>query len=174
MNLADIPIGDNAPDIVRAVIEIPQKSRNKYLYDLDLEVFRLKRVLHSAVQYPAAYGFIPQTRWDDDEPLDVLVLCDDLLSPGVLLNVRPIGLLAIQDEEITDSKVLAVPVGDPRYSEVSNLTDIAAHRLREIEHFFENYKQLEGKTVRSYGWSPCLFARHAIMRGRSLYEAYKK
>ena len=171
MNLADIPIGSQAPDIIPVVIEIPQKSRNKYLYDLELELFRLKRVLHSAVQYPTAYGFIPQTLWDDDEPLDAMVLCDETLSPGVILDVRPIGMLAMKDQEIVDSKILTVPVGDPRYRDVTDISHVAQHRLNEIEHFFENYKHLEGKHVKSFGWSTCIFAKQSILRGN---KAYKK
>ena len=172
MNLADLPIGDLAPDVVPAVVEIPQKSRNKYLYDLDLEVFRLKRVLHAAVQYPTAYGFIPQTLWDDEEPLDVMVLCDEILTPGVVLYVRPIGLLAMKDQAVVDNKVLTVPVGDPRYRDVTDITHIAHHRLREIEHFFESYKHLEGKDVKSFGWSTCLFAKQSILRGMKKYKRH--
>ena len=172
MNLADIPLGDRAPDIVPVVIEIPQKSRNKYLYDLKLEVFRLKRVLHAAVQYPTAYGFIPSTLFGDGEPVDAMVLCDEVLSPGVILHVRPIGMLAMEDEKMTDSKILTVPVGDPRYSDVTDIVHVSGHRLREIEHFFENYKHLEGKEVTSFGWSPCLFAKQAILHGMKAYQKH--
>jgi inorganic pyrophosphatase len=170
MNLANIPLGEHSPDIVPAVIEIPRRSRNKYSYDLDLEVFRLKRVIHSAVEYPTSYGFIPSTAWDDDEPLDVMVLGEEDFEPGVVVMVRPIGLIVMKDREITDSKILSVPVNDPRYSDIGNITDVSAHLLREIEHFFESYKHLEGHDVKSFGWSPCLFARNAILRGSKEYE----
>jgi inorganic pyrophosphatase len=172
MNLADIPIGDEAPAIVPAVIEIPKKSRTKFIYDLTLQLFRLKRVLHSAVQYPAAYGFVPQTLWDDDEPLDIIVLSDEPFTPGVLVRTRPVGLLLIQDDDELDSKVLAVPVGDPRFADITEITHVSAHLLREIEHFFESYKQLEGTHVRSFGWNPATFAHQAITRGMRAYTEH--
>jgi inorganic pyrophosphatase len=172
MNLADIPIGEDAPRSVHAVVEIPQKSKNKYVYDLSLELFRLKRVLHSAVQYPAAYGFIPQTLWDDNEPLDVMILSDEPLATGIIILVRPIGLLAMQDDEIVDSKVLAVPDKDPRYDGISDITAVSPHLLKEIEHFFETYKELEGKHVRSWGWSPVAFSWQAIERGMQEYRLH--
>jgi inorganic pyrophosphatase len=172
MNLADIPIGEHAPELVHAVVEIPQKSKNKYVYDLSLELFRLKRVLHSAVQYPAAYGFVPQTLWDDDEPLDVLILSDETLATGIIIAVRPIGLLAMEDDKVVDSKILAVPDRDPRYASVRDITDVSTHLLKEIEHFFETYKELEGTHVRSCGWSTATFAFHAIERGMLEYQRH--
>jgi inorganic pyrophosphatase len=170
MRLANIPIGTHAPDVVTTVVECPRKSRNKYLYDLDFDLFRLKRVLHGAVQYPTAYGFVPQTRWDDDEPMDMLVFTDEEMEPGVVLDVRPIGMLAMRDETVLDSKILGVPVHDPRYEDILDLVHVPTHLLKEIEHFFETYKHLERKHVQSFGWSTAEFARHAVLRGMALYE----
>ena len=172
MNLADIPIGEHAPRIAHAVVEIPQRSQNKYVYDLRLEMFRLKRVLHSAVQYPAAYGFIPQTLWDDEEPLDVMILSDEPLATGIILAVRPIGLLAMQDDQVIDNKILAVPDSDPRYDNIHEITDVSIHLLKEIEHFFETYKELEDLHVKSFGWSTVAFAYQAIEKGMREYKRY--
>jgi len=169
MNLADLPIGDHAPEIVHAIVETPRKSRIKYLYDLELELFRLKRVLHSAVQYPTAYGFVPQTVWDDNEPLDIMILTDEAMEPGILVNVRPIGLLVMKDEKTADHKVLAVPAGDPRYNGMTDITSVSTHVLKEIEHFFETYKYLEKKHVESFGWSTRDFALGTIRRAMLEY-----
>src|SRR5579864_7364624 len=115
-----LPIGDQAPELVNAVIEIPLQSVNKFEYDKKLHVFRLDRTLHSPVHYPGDYGFIPSTLGQDGDPLDVLVLVPAPSFPGCLMEVRPIGLLRLVDQGTRDSKVLAVSSSDPRYTEVKN------------------------------------------------------
>src|SRR5690242_11479982 len=107
-NYKDIPIGEKAPESVNAIIEIPRGSRNKIEYNPSLGIFQLDRVLYSAVHYPYSYGFIPSTLWDDGDPLDILVFCDQELITGLLLEVIPIGGLEMIDDKGSDLKVIAV------------------------------------------------------------------
>jgi inorganic pyrophosphatase len=151
-NLFAIPAGDQAPDIVSAIIEVPKNSSNKYEYDPKLEIFRLNRALYSPLHYPGCYGFIPSTVAEDGDPVDILVLTNEPTFPGALLMARPLGYLEMSDEKGRDQKVLAVPTGDPRYDASRHLDNISRHRLREIEHFFTIYKELEGKRVTVDGW----------------------
>ncbi len=170
-NLKELPVGDNAPHEVNVIIEIPKGTHTKIEYDPKLEVFKLDRVLYSAVHYPTAYGFIPHTLWEDGDPLDVLVLNEEPLQTGLLLRARPVGVLVMTDEKGSDSKILAVPSLDPRYNHVGDIKDVAKHFLREAEHFFETYKELEGKFVKSFGWEPCQAAEEAILKALKAYEA---
>ena len=137
---------------IDVVIEIPQGSRNKYEYDHAAHAVRLDRVLHSSVHYPTDYGFIPETLAKDGDPLDVLVVVLDPTFPGCHVPARPIGVLLMHDEKGGDEKILAVPVGDPRFEEVDDLDDLPAHWLREIETFFATYKLLEDKFTELDGW----------------------
>ena len=160
-----------APDQVNAIIEIPKGTHVKIEYDVKLQIFKVDRVLYSAVHYPTAYGFIPSTLWDDGDPLDILVLTEEPLQTGLFLQTRSIGLLVMTDEKGSDSKVLSVPVHDPRYAGVNDISDIQEHFLLEAEHFFETYKQLEGKPVKSFGWQPAGEARKAIKKGMMGYRS---
>jgi inorganic pyrophosphatase len=147
-----LPIGDKAPEIVTAVIEIPLDSVNKYEYDKSLHVFRLDRNLHSPVHYPGDYGFIPQTLAEDGDPLDVLILGDAPTFPGCVFKARPVGLFEMLDQGVPDEKVVAFALGNPRAASIVNYTDVMPHVLREIEHFFSVYKNLEGKRTEVLGW----------------------
>jgi len=162
-NLYHLPTGDKAPDLVNAVIEVPLGSSNKYEYDAELGVFRLDRVLYSPMHYPGDYGFIPSTYAEDDDPLDVLVLMNRPSFPGAVLRSRPLGFLEMSDEKGRDQKILAVPVDDPRYDGNRHLDSISRHRLREIEHFFRIYKELEGKTTVVEDWHG-MDDTHALIR----------
>ena len=137
---------------VFAFIEIPRGSRNKYEYDERAGRFVLDRVLYSSVHYPTDYGFVTETLAEDGDSLDVLVLVQEPTFPGCLIPARPLGGLDMHDEKGSDFKVLAVPVGDPRYAHVRTLADIGDHWLREIETFFATYKQLEPKQTEVLGW----------------------
>lgn len=139
--------------IVEAVIEIPKGSRNKYEYDHKLHRIKLDRVLYSSVYYPADYGFLEDTLSEDGDPLDVLVLTNEPTFPGCVVPARPIGILNMRDEKGIDHKILAVPVGDPRFNEVISLETLAPHWLKEIENFFATYKELENKWSEVTGWS---------------------
>jgi inorganic pyrophosphatase len=161
-NRLNLPLGANAPDEINVVVEIPSGSRNKYEYDKSLDIFRLDRALHSPIFYPGDYGFVPRTLALDDDPLDVLILVSEPTFSGCLVLARPIGLLKMVDGGKEDDKVLAVPVGEPDYADVHNFTQIFPHQLRKIQHFFETYKLLEGKTTSTQGWDDAAAARRQI------------
>lgn len=144
----DIKPGPSAPEIVYAVIEIPKGSRNKYEYNKELGAFSLDRVLYSPFMYPADYGIIPQTLYDDGDPLDILVMMEEPTFPGCIIEARPIGMMEMIDKGKQDDKILAVPVEDPRYKEIKNIDEIPSHILDEIAHFFSEYKRLEGKKLK--------------------------
>lgn len=162
MSLYDLAPGDSAPDVVNVVVEIPKGTRNKIEFDPTDAVFRLDRVLYSPVHYPGDYGFIPGTLSPDGDALDVLVLVTDPTFTGCVLSARPIGVLEMRDEAGVDEKVLAVPERDPRFRELRNLSDLPGHLLKEIEYFFEVYKDLEGKETALLGWEPAEKARQII------------
>jgi inorganic pyrophosphatase len=166
----DVPAGPNPPEVVTAVIEIPTNERNKYELDKELGVYRLDRVLHSAVHYPGDYGFIPRTLGDDDDPLDILVLMTVPVFTGCLLDARPVGLFHLVDRGRSDEKVLAVPVSDPFADHIRSLDDIPPHALKEIEHFFQVYKDLEGVTTRTRGFEGPDAARQVILEAMAHYE----
>jgi len=164
-----LPIGAAAPDEVNAVIEIPRGQTNKYEYDKELHVFRLDRNLYSPVHYPGDYGFIPSTLSDDGDPLDVLVLVDAPSFTGCVMTVRPIGFLEMVDQGQGDEKVLAVGTNNPIYKEVQDYEGLYPHLLREIEHFFTIYKELEAKTTRIVGWHDAGDAREIISECQKRY-----
>lgn len=139
MDMYRLPVGQDAPRIVNAVIEIPGNTRNKVEYDPELGVFCIDRVLYSPVRYPGDYGFIPGTLSPDGDALDVLVLVTEPTFTGCVMSVRPIGMLEMTDEAGTDEKILAVPENDPRYQEIHDLGDLPHHIAKEIEYFFNIY-----------------------------------
>ena len=168
-NYLALPIGEGAPDEINTVIEIPRGQTNKYEYDKQLHVFRLDRNLYSPVHYPGDYGFIPSTLSDDGDPLDVLVLVDAPSFPGCVMTVRPIGMLKMVDQGKGDEKILAVGMNNPIYHDVREYSEVYPHVLREIEHFFSIYKELEAKTTRIVGWEDAELAREMISKCRMLY-----
>ena len=146
MNLwHDIPLGDNAPEEFNTIIEIPKGSPNKYEIDKETGLIKLDRVNYSAAPYPFDYGFAPQTLWDDNDPLDVIVLTSYPLHPGILVAVRPVAVMEMIDSGDSDYKIIAVPVEDKRWEDVKDLADLNKHTLKEYQHFFETYKALKGK-----------------------------
>ncbi|KAF5035711.1 Inorganic pyrophosphatase [anaerobic digester metagenome] len=171
MNLwKDIATGPAAPEAVYAVIEIPRGSRNKYEYDKEKEAFILDRVLYSPVHYPAEYGIIPKTLWDDGDPMDILVLMDQPTFPGCIIETRPVGVMKMIDTGENDDKILGVPVDDPRFKDVFDIEDLPEHLLDEIQHFFVEYKKLQGKKTEVLGWEGKEEAFDAIKRSIKLYE----
>ena len=171
INLTALPAGPNPPHLVNAIVEIQQGGSNKYEYDKELGLFRLDRVLYSAVHYPMAYGFIPSTLADDGDPLDILVMTRSPTFTGCLIEAKPIGLFRMHDEKGEDEKILSVPTVDPRFSEMDSLADMRPHRLREVEHFFSIYKDLEDKKVEIIGWADRDHAILAINRAIKAYAA---
>jgi inorganic pyrophosphatase len=171
----DLSPGTHPPDDVTAVIEIPFGSRNKYELDKHTGMLRLDRVLYSAVHYPGDYGFIPRTLHEDNDPLDVLVLVKEQTFPGCLIDVRPIGVLKMLDKGEPDDKILAVPRFDPYHEEWFDIADIPSHALKEIEHFFKSYKDLEGKRVEILGWGKSVEAMRIISESIERYDkAYRQ
>jgi inorganic pyrophosphatase len=143
----DISPGEGLPSHFVAVVEIPTGSNIKYELDKQSGMLRLDRVLYSAVHYPANYGFLPQTLAEDDDPLDVLVLCQEAVAPLTLVNARAIGLMTMLDAGKRDHKILAVAVDDPEYNNFHEAEELPPHRLAMLRRFFQDYKQLEGKAV---------------------------
>ena len=137
---------------IEVVVEIPSGSRNKYEYDHARHRFVLDRVLYSSVHYPCDYGFIEGSMGEDGDPLDVLVVIAEPTFPGCVVRVRPIGVLDMADEKGHDYKILAVASDDPRWEQTHALEDLSAHRLREIENFFDTYKTLENRQTDVRGW----------------------
>jgi len=172
-SLYDLDPGPHCPDRVRMVVEIPKGSTNKYEYDSELNLFRLDRALYSPVHYPGDYGFIPGTLAEDGDPADVLALVEEPSFCGCLIEVRPIGMLNMIDQDKTDQKILAVPVRNPRYDEVHRLDEIFAHVRKEVEHFFDIYKELENRKTATLGWSGAEKARKAITQARNRYQKKK-
>lgn len=134
------------------LIEIPKGSRNKYEYDFTLNKIRFDRTLFSSMMYPGDYGFIPETLALDHDPLDVLVLGIEPTYPMVVMEVKPIGVFHMTDEKGPDEKIICVPVSDPIWGKRDDISDLNPHRLKEIEHFFQVYKDLEKKKVDTGGW----------------------
>lgn len=166
----DLPAGSDPPSALNAVIEIPRGSRNKYELDKETGLFRFDRLLYSSVHYPGDYGFIPRTLAEDDDPLDVLIMVTVPTFPGCLMEVRPIGAFEMRDEKGLDEKILCVPIRDPLYGDYHDLHDVAAHYLREVEHFFAVYKDLEGVKPTIAGWRDLPRAIETIERCRVQYD----
>jgi inorganic pyrophosphatase len=169
VSLHEIDPGPSCPEVVRMIVEIPKKSGNKYEYDAALGVFRLDRALYSPMHYPGDYGFIPGTRAEDGDPLDVLALVEEASFTGCLIEVRPVGILNMVDNDQADQKIVAVPTRNPRYDEIHTMDQIFPHVRREIEHFFSIYKELEGKKTRMDGWGSPAGAREVIVKSRKSY-----
>lgn len=172
MNLwHDIPRGSK--EELNVVIEIPMHSRVKYELDKDTGLIKFDRVLYSPMHYPANYGFVPQTLWDDGDPLDVLVIGYEALVPGCLIEVRPIGVLDMIDGGEGDAKVLAVPTSDPRFKNTKDIGDIEPHLLEEIQHFFRVYKDLQKKKVEVGDWQGISEAFAVVEKSFKLYDEKK-
>lgn len=134
------------------LIEIPKGSRNKYEYDFELHKIRYDRMIFSSMMYPADYGFIPESLALDSDPLDVLVLVSEPTFPGCVMRVKPIGVFHMADEKGPDEKIICVPISDPVWNKLDDLSDVNPHLINEIEHFFQVYKDLEKKKVAVNGW----------------------
>lgn len=143
----DIDFSKITPEKFISVIEIPRGGKNKYELDKETGMLKLDRVLYTSTHYPANYGFIPKTYAEDNDPLDVLVLCQEPIVPMTLVEARPIGMLNMIDDDENDEKIIAVPVNDPSYSCYNDISELPAHLFEEISHFFEVYKILENKST---------------------------
>ncbi|MGB8356353.1 MAG: inorganic diphosphatase [Chthoniobacteraceae bacterium] len=169
----DVEPGDDIPACFNTIIEIPLGSSNKYELDKKSGLLKLDRVLHSAVYYPANYGFIPQTLSEDGDPLDVLVLGAEPVYPLTLVAARPIGLMTMIDQEELDHKVIAVHIHDPEYNTYHDAHDLPPHKLAVIKRFFEDYKTLEHKRVVVDDILPASEASPVIERSLETYRRWK-
>lgn len=163
--MLDIPPGKDPPERIYVHIENPKGSRVKYEYDEELGVLRFDRAIGTSNVFPTNYGSMPSTRGEDGDPLDVLLLFDEPLLPGCVVDARPIGMLDMVDEKGGDSKILAVPTGDRRYDEVKSYEDLGDYELKRIENFFSVYKDLEKpvKWTKVNGWKGPDEAKAKIM-----------
>ncbi len=152
-----------------AYIEVPKGSSVKYELDKETGLIKVDRMMYSSVYYPGDYGFIPQTMSEDKDPTDVIIINDFPLLPGVLINVRPIGLIEMIDGGERDEKIICVPTDDPRYKDVHDISDVAEHRIKEIENFFATYKLLQKKEVEIKSIQPAAAAKQAVKDGLALY-----
>ena len=167
----DYETGPDAPEEIYAVIENPTGTQNKYEYDKDKESVVLDRVLHSSINYPGDYGFIPQAYYEDGDPMDILVVTTHATFPGCVIEARPIGILYMDDGGEQDDNVIAVPTEDPRWDNVEDLEDLNEHKKKEIAEFFKTYKNLEPKKeVKIEGWGGKEEAFEAIEKSQELYS----
>jgi inorganic pyrophosphatase len=156
----DISIGEETPEIVNAIIEIPKDSKLKYELDKETGLLKLDRYMFSAVHYPGDYGFIPRTLWEDGDPLDVCIITQRATVPMALCKVKVIGVIRMKDNHEMDNKIIAVHMADPTFSIWNDISDIPKHFIEELQNFLETYKTLENKEVE-------------IMEIRGREEAYK-
>lgn len=167
MRIDAISIGNNPPDDVNVIIEVPVGGQPiKYEMDKDAGTLVVDRFLYTPMSYPGNYGFVPHTLSDDGDPIDVLIPSTRQLVPGCVINARPIGVLIMEDNEGQDEKILAVPSPalTKRYDHVAEYSDLPEITLKQVEHFFEHYKDLEpGKWVRLSGWQSADKARQMIV-----------
>jgi inorganic pyrophosphatase len=140
--------GNDAPEIVNGIVEIPKGSRAKYELDKASGLLMLDRVLYSSVYYPANYGFIPQSYCEDNDPLDILIISQIEVVPLCIVSARPIGVLRMLDGGEADDKILAVAAGDPSVNHIHDISELPGHFMSELKNFFEDYKKLEKKTVK--------------------------
>ncbi len=155
---------------ITVMIEIPKGSRNKYEYDKKSKTIRFDRMLFSAVHYPSDYGFIPDTLALDGDPLDALVLVWEPTFPGCMIEAKPVGVFKMWDERGQDEKILCVPVQDPLWNHIQELSDVPPHLLKEIEHFFRIYKDLEKKKTGVEGWQDRQEALRVIREAEERFQ----
>ena len=168
MRIDAIPIGENPPEDINVIVEVPHGGHPvKYELDKASGTLFVDRFMHTAMHYPCNYGFVPHTLSEDGDPIDVLVVSRIPVVPGAVIRSRPIGVLMMHDEAGQDEKILAVPVQklNPYYKDVHNYTDMPDILLQRITHFFEHYKDLEdGKWVKVDGWQDADKARELIVK----------
>lgn len=168
--LHDLRPGPRPPHEIFTYVEIPRGSRNKYELDKESGLLMFDRLLYSAMHYPGDYGFIPRTLAGDGDPLDVLVIVTEPTFPGCLIAVRPVGVFLMEDDKGVDEKILAVPIEDPRHHEFRVLAHVPPHLLKEVEHFFRVYKDLERKRTTVRGWRDIDDAHRIILEAMERYE----
>ena len=171
MSYSNIPAGKDAPNDIYVIIEIPANAAPiKYEIDKDSDALFVDRFMGTAMFYPANYGYVPNTLSEDGDPLDALVLVTNPTYPGILIEARPIGLLQMKDAGDLDDKIICVSTNDPRYLHTTDISDIEDHYRSEIAHFFQVYKDLEGKKVEILGWQSAKEAKSIIVESIKRYK----
>ncbi|MGM0482431.1 MAG: inorganic diphosphatase [Patescibacteria group bacterium] len=163
-------INPGTKEEMNVIIEVFRGSKNKYEIDKETGLIALDRVMHTSQDFPFDYGFVPQTLWDDDDALDVVILTTYPLTSGVLVRARPVAIMEMIDSGDPDDKVIAVPSEDPRWNKVKDLSDINEHNLKEMEHFYSTYKDLQGKKVQVKGFKGKDEAEKAFERSQKMYK----
>jgi inorganic pyrophosphatase len=169
-----VDIGQGSPDVVNSVIEIPMDSRVKTELDCLTGLLKVDRILHSSIVYPANYGFIPETLAEDGAPLDILILCQLSAPPLSLMRARPIGLMPMIDNGAPDDKIIAVCVTDPEYNIYYDVNELPPYRLDLIKQFFNDYKTLERKTVKTFSFVGAGRAKRVIRGANAAYREHFK
>src|SRR6476620_9423712 len=162
--------GDKVPNIVNALIEIPQGSRTKYEIDKKTGLLKLDRVVYSSFHYPINYGFIPQTLGQDNDPLDILVLCSQVIQPLCLVEATVIGNMQMIDSGEEDDKIIAVATKDPSVNHITEIDELPRHFILELRNYFEQYKVLENKEVRIEDFQSKEIAFNVISDSIKLYQ----
>src|SRR3989344_1725002 len=156
-------------EAMNVIVEINKGSKNKYEIDKKTGLIALDRVMHTGQDFPFDYGFVPQSLWHDEDPLDVVLLATYPFPPGTLVRARPVALMNMIDSGEGDDKIIAVPVDDLRFDNVKDLSDINPHTVKEIEHFYSTYKKLQNKVVEVSGFQGRKEAEVAFEEGLKLY-----
>ena len=165
-----VSYGNNVPDIVTAVIEIPRNSRAKYELDKETGMLKLDRVLYSSVYYPANYGFVPQTYCDDNDPLDILVLSQIDMQPMCIVEAKIIGVMRMFDQGEADDKLIAVCANDMSVAHINDISELPPYFMDELRHFFEEYKRLENKVVKIEDFQNARLAKKILMHSINDYK----
>lgn len=176
MKIENIPAGDNPPKKMNAVIEVPENGRVKYEIDKETGLMKVDRILHTPLAYPANYGYFPSTLGDDGDPLDCVVVCNAPLRPGALIEVRPIGVLLMEDQAGGDEKIICVPTDrvDPFHTNTNFVDDLPEILRAKIEYFFHHYKDLEpNKWSKVIGWGDRETSDKIIMDSIDRYKNTK-
>ena len=164
----DIEKGEMSPDVVRVIVETPKGSKNVYAYDKKYNLIGLKNTID--IEFPGEYGFIPQTYFENGNPLGTIVFSSEKTYPGILLRARPVALLRIVEENLYVDKIISVMLHDKEYSKIKDISSIQEYIKKEIERFFNVYKRLEGKTVKAFEWKDASTAKKVISHTINLYE----
>lgn len=163
-----ISTGPDPPNIINVVVEMTKGSQNKYEYDKEVGGFRLDRVLYTF--FPCDYGFVPQTLDDDGDPLDAILLINQPTFTGCIVIARPIGIMRMLDEGREDDKILAVSITDPYYKQIVDITDVPDALVKELTHFFNHYKKVEGKETKVLEWRGVVEAKRLIEKNMNSYK----
>jgi len=166
-----VSYGEDAPDIVNGIIEIPKNTRAKYELDKESGLLKLDRVLYASMYYPANYGFIPKTYCDDNDPLDILILSQIDIVPMCIVSAKVIGVMRMLDGGELDDKIIAVAANDMSVNHINDITELPPHFFKELRNFFEDYKKLENKTVKVEEFQNAIIAKKIILKS---FEDYQK